>query len=423
MLAAQLCPVAEMIMISPLDFASFVFADWGKDAAKRAAWVADVASRNVRPLPHRQWSLPALLEVARERRGQGPVLIAIDAVLGVPTAYWQAARSIPRWRRCRHFLDLLALVTDEDAFWSTARSAEEWRVDRPFHAVPAGQGSRSAFDAQAGFALLRRTDQLCGAKPPFCVSGIPGTVGSGTRALWRELAPLLRGPRDFSVWPFEGPLASLPRADAIVLAEAYPGIAYTIALEEDSRSALLKVSKTKRRIRDAALERLLSMRWLHERGVSLEGLPAAQVSEDDFDALFGAAALLRRAVDGAAIDDPDSDDPIAEGGILLTSAIDFSAPRRRFDGPVGPRVSSHSTAAAGPRTLSRPVPAPRSTPSTDKWTCPISGCGKVFANGRSGWDAHVASHRTHPAWHLDIRDPEARKARFLRDFPDWCADR
>jgi hypothetical protein len=333
-------------MTCPLDSASFVFADWGKEAAKRAAWVADVASRNVRPLPHRQWSLHALLEVARERRGQGPVLIAIDAVLGVPAAYWQAARSLARWRHCRHFLDLLTVVADEDAFWSTARSAAEWRVDRPFHAVPAGKGSRSAFGERAGFALERRTDRLCGAKPPFCVSGIPGTVGSGTRALWRELAPLLRGRCDFSVWPFEGPLDSLLRDGAIVLAEAYPGIAYTVVLEEDARSALLNVGKTKQRIRDAALGRLGSMRWLQQRGVSLEGLPAARTSEDDFDALFGAAALLRRAVDGAPIDDPDNDDPIAEGGILLTSAIDFTAPRRRFNVPDGPRALRPQCCAA-----------------------------------------------------------------------------
>ncbi|HUE86470.1 MAG TPA: hypothetical protein VMO26_10370 [Vicinamibacterales bacterium] len=193
-------------------------------------------------------------------------------------------------------------------------------------------------------------------------------------------------------------------------------------LEEDAQRALLNVGKTKQRIRDAALGRLRSMRWLHERGVSLEGLPAALASEDNFDALFGAAALLRRAVDGAPIDEPDSDDPIAEGGILLTSAIDFFAPRRRFDVPDVPRLSKHSTATAEPRPQLRPAPTPRSTLSAGQWTCPIPGCGKGFANGRSGWDAHVASLRTHPAWHLDIRDPEARKARFLHDFPDWCAD-
>lgn len=319
--------------------------------------------------------------------------------------------------RCRRCSTSHANGVREARFLSPARSADEWRVERPFHAVPKGIGARNAFDLQAGFSLLRSMDRMSGAKPPFCVSGIPGTVGSGTRALWRELALLLRGPRTFRVWPFEGSLATMLQGDAIVLAEAYPGIAYTVVLESGTRSALLNVGKTKRHIREAALAKLNSMRWIRELGVSLEGLPAALASEDDFDALFGAAALLRRALEGEPIDDPGRDDPVAEGGILLTSAIDFSRPKRRLEAKEQPQAPSRTAAPVRLDRASRP--APRAMPTQASLRCPIPGCGKVFANGRSGWDAHVASLRTHPLWHPRIRDPEARKAKFLDEYPGW----
>lgn len=45
------------------------------------------------------------------------------------------------------------------------------------------------------------------------MSGIPGTVGSGTRSLRQELASLLRSRRDFHVWPSEGTLDAVRDAD------------------------------------------------------------------------------------------------------------------------------------------------------------------------------------------------------------------
>ena len=50
----------------------------------------------------------------------------------------------------------------------------------------------------------------------------------------------------------------------------------------------------------------------------------------DLAALLGAAALLRRALEGGALDDSELDDRVAEGGILLTSALDLDRPARRL---------------------------------------------------------------------------------------------
>jgi len=94
-------------------------------------------------------------------------------------------------------------------FLDAAVSAAAWRVDRPFIAVPKGTGSLQAFWECAGGRLLRVVDTATRAKCVFIASGIPGSVGSGTRALWMELAPLLGEERHFGLWPFDGSLQTM----------------------------------------------------------------------------------------------------------------------------------------------------------------------------------------------------------------------
>ena len=53
------------------------------------------------------------------------------------------------------------------------------------------------------------------------------------------------------------------------------------------------------------------------------------------------------------------------------------------------------------------------------YPCPIPGCQTAFFNTHSGWDGHVGTLRTHPQWHPDLTDPEARKVQFKAEFPDW----
>ena len=51
--------------------------------------------------------------------------------------------------------------------------------------------------------------------------------------------------------------------------------------------------------------------------------------------------------------------------------------------------------------------------------CPIPGCTKVFTGSLGGWDAHVASRRTHPGWLSEIKDPHERKRKFRTMYPKF----
>ena len=73
------------IMTAP---ATILAADWAKDFGKRAVWAADVNARTVRHVPASEgWTLAGLVTAA-ESQVRKPVLIAIDVVLGVPSAYF-----------------------------------------------------------------------------------------------------------------------------------------------------------------------------------------------------------------------------------------------------------------------------------------------------------------------------------------------
>lgn len=54
-----------------------------------------------------------------------------------------------------------------------------------------------------------------------------------------------------------------------------------------------------------------------------------------------------------------------------------------------------------------------------EYSCPISGCDKVFINSRGGWDSHVESLKKHSDWYSNITDKHERKRLFKKDFPEW----
>jgi hypothetical protein len=141
---------------------------------------------------------------------------------------------------------------------------------------------------------------------------------------------LLNVRRDFSIWPFDGGLRDLLKANNIVLAEMYPGIAYAVALRERIPSAILMVAKNKPEQRQLAINRLTSSTWVKSQAVTLENIDEALASDDDFDALISAAGLLRCVLESRPLDEPQTDDPVCEGGVLLTSAVDFSERRKRI---------------------------------------------------------------------------------------------
>lgn len=287
--------------------------DWSGTPDKRAVWRADVEGRAVGLVEGGPWSLARVLEAARAL--PGPVLIGIDAALGLPRPYVERVR-IER-PKVRTFLDWLK-QTDAQTF-EPVTEPEDWATGRPFFRVAPGPGGRARFCAAAGSDLLRNVDRRLGGNPAFIVSGIPGSVGSGTSALWRELAPLLGRRRDFALWPFDGRVDALG-ARAIVLAEVYPRAMYGVALGESLPAPRLNIAKTKGLTRAQAVPALAEADWIEAEGVRFEGLAEASASEDHFDAAFTAAGLLRAVLEGAHLEG-EIEDPTVEGGILGEGAL------------------------------------------------------------------------------------------------------
>ena len=326
---------------------TFLSADWSKSPEKRSVHVADLAARRIRREEGREWDLAALLEVARGLAGAGPVLVGLDLALGLPAGYWAKARQAPGWRGPGSFVDWLGGLAGESGFFEPVATAREWRVDRPFFRVPAGKGSLAAYGRRVEGGLLRRIDARTGAKPMFAVSGIPGTVGSATRAFWMELAAALGGDRDFAVWPFEGTLEKLFADGRIVLAETYPGLAYGAAVAAELPSRQLLVGKTKAAARAGVCDLLEEAAWVARGGVDLGGLEPARGDEDAFDSQLTAAAVLRCAVEGRVVCDPAWVDERVEGGMVLAGPVDPAARKRRFV-PAQPGASTGATPAARP---------------------------------------------------------------------------
>ena len=197
--------------------------------------------------------------------------------------------------------------------------------------MPSGAGALGRFWDAAGAPLVREVDVATQAKSPFIVSGIPGTVGSGSRALCVELASLLVAERAFHLWPFDGPLGALRHPVAV--AENSPRVCYGLALDDGAPVRLRALAKTKADIRAAAVDELLSRAWVARTGTRFDSLETAlegTLAEDDFDAMISAAALLRARLDGLPLERADAPNVTIEGDILgVASAAPRTARRAR----------------------------------------------------------------------------------------------
>jgi hypothetical protein len=353
-----------------------------------------------------------VLAAARRLGGRG--VVAIDAALGMPKGYlerlWACAAE---WRDVNGFLPWLHRAAATPGFFVESRSAADWRYDRPFIAVPGGAGSLDTFWARTGGPLLRGVEKDTGAKSLFIVSGIPGTVGSGTRALLQELAPLLRPGRDFGIWPFEGPLPVLLGRHGIVVAEIYPRVCYALALDEELPAPLRLIDKTKAEPRADATRCLLQAPWLARGGVTIHDADPDSIDEDDFDAIVSAAGLLRCALERLPLERGDTD--VVEGAILGMASLDLTRPAARGCG------ANLAGANLSPARARRQPLRSSTTNGVGRldYPCPIPGCSHVFCGSRGGWDPHVAAVRRHPNWHPEIRDAEGRKKAFRAEFPGW----
>jgi hypothetical protein len=296
---------------------NIIAVDWGKEAGKRSAYRADLPSRVISRSGF-DGTLEHLLDYAASLTS--PVLIGIDAAIGFPAAAWQRLGYQPGPGSVT-FIDYLLDPSLPADFFEAVSGPEEWSPLRPFVRPPPRQRwSLKAFDAASGNGFYRRIDRQLKANPIFLTSGIPGSVGSGTRALWQELIALA-GVSPFRVWPFHGPLSSLLESGKPVVAEIYPKACYGIALAKTLPATLTALPKTRVRARQGALGGLLASTWVAREGVMFEDLDAAVKSEDDFDALMSAAALMRLHLEGAPIESPGTVDAVAEGGVLGAASV------------------------------------------------------------------------------------------------------
>ncbi len=173
--------------------------------------------------------------------------------------------------------------------------------------------NRYAERAGGRAVLYRECDRVTDGNPVFAASGIPGSVGSGSAALWQEILKARRsGRREFRIWPFEVELDEVPDSGAVVVAESYPRACYAVALAPALPSQPLALAKTNPDERHARLRELIDAPWVRERRVELDGLEQAEAGEDDFDALMQAAALVRM-VDSRIPLSSHLADPVWEG--------------------------------------------------------------------------------------------------------------
>ncbi len=310
---------------------NIIAVDWGKDVRKRSAYRADLDARRITRIGF-DGSVAQLVESAAA--WESPVLIGIDAAIGFPRPAWDGlvadvAGPAP------NFIDYLLHARLPARFFEPVADPSEWSPKRPFIRPAAGRWSLTRFIEASGDGLHRRIDRRLSANPVFVTSGLPGSVGSGTRALWRELIALAAEPA-LKVWPFHGSIARLLASGGPVIAEIYPKACYGIALAEKLPAPLLALAKRQHLTRHRAMHRLLETDWVAAADVSILDSETAIGNEDAFDALISAAALLRLVLEGASLESIGPEDPVAEGGVLGSASV-VPGSRRR---PGGSNVST-----------------------------------------------------------------------------------
>ena len=246
------------------------------------------------------------------------------------------------------------------------------------------------------------------------------------------------------MWPFDGNLPDLLAKRGVVLAETYPRLAYAAALAAHLPASRISVAKVASDSRNLACDHLHCATWVTANAVDLGELDRVRANEDDFDAHFTAAGVLRCSVEGMDLAEQQWIDPTAEGSMLLAGPVDPSSREAKLTTLVE-RLSGALADGRGPtarrlatpllRGLARAAAVSRSSraqphaPGTRggqigarasmAYRCPIPGCAKVFNGSRGGWDAHIEWLRIHPNWHPGITDRTERKRLFRREYRDW----
>lgn len=299
---------------------NIIAVDWGKDASKRSAYRAELSTRRISRLPF-NGSLSHLVEYASSLKP--PVLIGIDAAIGFPYASWKRLNET-RPIQSNNFIAFLLSTFVPTDFFDPVTKSEDWLPERPFIRPPAGSWPLKAFVEASNGGFYREIDSRLNGNPIFVMCGIPGSVGSGTRALWQELIAIGKSSK-LRVWPFHGSLDTLSTAETPVIAEIYPKACYGIALAKTLPTPLLPIAKTRQVERQNALAQLQDSDWVISWQVVLQDVDAALSNEDDFDALFSAAALLRMVLENSPLEGPHDVNATIEGSVLGAASLTATA--------------------------------------------------------------------------------------------------
>lgn len=389
--------------MSVLDNARIICADWGKEPKKRAAYEVLVSARLIRRVTTDVRDVTKLLRYAGQL--EEATLVTFDAPIGVPESFIAFANTKAK---VAGFVDWLLTAP-----LAQCKSAQEWSVTAPFFQVPGGSGALGLFEGAARrhkVELKRRIEQATGGKSVFITAGVPGSVGSAARDIWRGLVDA-RKAIPYRLWPFDGALEKLLAPGNPVVAEIYPRAAYATALVDHGPRSRLFVAKTDAGTRSRAVERLLATDWSKAHKVVFKDLEPARANEDEFDALMTAAALLRCVTDKLPLWASAFHDPRVEGAILGTGSIDLTLPEVDFGKLFGvAQTETRASHVPEDQTQAVPVVGTYKEVVGKALLCPECRVHK-FTTWPSGWDSHAKHNCT-----IAGATPAIRQAAFRRKY-------
>jgi len=122
---------------------AIICADWSRNSARRAAYVADIPTRLVKRLGSGPFTLRSLVDTASAYPGEGSVLVGIDAPLGAPRSLLAATHQELGLPATANFVDWVTKATAFPAFFSRAVEGAQWSPLRPFFMVAPGADGRN----------------------------------------------------------------------------------------------------------------------------------------------------------------------------------------------------------------------------------------------------------------------------------------
>lgn len=332
-----------------------IVADWSKAIPKRVVYHLNVPQRCIKCLnpPPNGWSVQLIADTASQFGGR--TLILFDVAIGFPRSLFNMIRTAVEPIRLANFSDFLRSELS-DMYLGESQSHNDWGIHCPYIHVPSGNGALTLFTQRAqrmGVLLYREIDLKTKARSPLILSGIPGTVGSGSRDVLKGLRCLKR--HDVSIWPFDGGLDLLLARDHLVIGEIYPRALYGHVLLDVSvnERCLIALGKTRDHIRDAAVAQLEGQQWHRELGVSLDQdlLQRARKDEDDFDAYFSSLGILRLLLENVPLEASPLIDRVAEGGMLGVMAAQVELGQKAFVAKSSTSKDTEIDSAVGARHL------------------------------------------------------------------------